>query len=180
MIGTLTIKARPLKLAYLVDPNNTTQVRETIRLSSSLWGGDYFPIIPLHRRMPETWREKPLKAPSAQKVILGYIEAFDPDILVQFSKEVPDYITRLGLEAEQPINPVLILTGNELLSHHGPPYCWDDATQKRLNHLRGLINLCDVTQQLYLGLPSWETEWHEKWEKRHQKRMAKGVQVQAG
>jgi hypothetical protein len=44
MVGNVDIKVRPLKLAYLVDPNDKDQVREAIRLSSTLWGGVYFPI----------------------------------------------------------------------------------------------------------------------------------------
>lgn len=52
--------------------------------------------------MPATWREKPLKPPSAKNVILGYIEAFDPDVFVQMSKSVPQYITEIGLEIIKP------------------------------------------------------------------------------
>lgn len=96
MIGSIKIKTRPLRLAYLVDPNNASQVRDAIRLSSSLWGGTYFPIVPLYKRMPSTWADKPMKAPSAESVILGYLEAFDPDVLVQLSKEVPPFITATG------------------------------------------------------------------------------------
>ncbi len=102
MFGTIDIKSRPLKLAYIVDPNNAQQVRDAIRLSSTLWGGDYFPIIPLHKRMPATWRDKPFKSPSAKNVILGYIEAFDPDVFVQFSKGMPQYISDLGLKIIKP------------------------------------------------------------------------------
>lgn len=81
-------------------------------------------------------------------------------------------IGRKYWKAERPINPVLILTGNELLSDFGPPHCWNDEIKKKFNNFRGLIGLCDATQQLYLNLPSWETEWHEKRGKRHKKRMA--------
>jgi hypothetical protein len=102
MFGTVDIKTRPIKLAYLVDPDNKKQVREAMQISTSLWGGDYFPIITLHKRMPKTWREKPLKAPKAKDVILGYIDAFDPDILVQFSKNVPSYVSDLGIEVIKP------------------------------------------------------------------------------
>ena len=102
MFGTVDIKTRPLRLAYLVDPQNVSQVREAIRLSSSLWGGAYFPIIPLHKRMPATWRDKPLKAPPAKDVILGSLEAFDPDVLVQFSKDIPSFITETGLRLIKP------------------------------------------------------------------------------
>lgn len=102
MLGTIEIKTRPLKLAYLVDPNNSKQTREAIQLASTLWGGDYCPIIPLYKRMPPTWRDNPLKAPQAKGVILGHIDAFDPDILVQFSKDIPPYLNELGLEIIRP------------------------------------------------------------------------------
>src|SRR5438309_998681 len=61
MFGNAEIKVRPVKLAYLVDPNNAKQVREAIQLSSSLWGGAFFPIIALYRRMPATWRDTSAK-----------------------------------------------------------------------------------------------------------------------
>lgn len=103
MFGSVDIKTRPLKLAFLVDPNSPKQVREAIRLSSTLWGGVYFPIIQLHKRLPVTWREKPLRSPSASSAILGYIEAFDPDVLVQIStKRIPQYISKLGLRIIKP------------------------------------------------------------------------------
>ena len=116
MLGTIDIKSRPLKLAYLVDPRNTKQVREAIRLSSSLWGGDHFPIIPLHKRMPATWGEKPLKPPSSKSVILGYLEAYDPDVLVQFSQAVPNYITDIGLRIVKPEEIWTNLNRDEYLS----------------------------------------------------------------
>ena len=96
-----------------------------------------------------------------------------------FTKEEVTGITKIAKagrkywKTERPINPVLILTGNELLSHFGPPYCWEDSIKKKFDRVHGLIGLSDATQQLYLNLPSWETEWHEKWEKRHKKHMAK-------
>src|SRR2546426_12668120 len=102
MFGNAEIKVRPVKLAYLVDPNNAKQVREAIQLSSSLWGGAFFPIIALYRRMPATWRDKPFKAPPAKSTILGLIDAFDPDILVQLSKRVPSYISATGLKVIKP------------------------------------------------------------------------------
>jgi hypothetical protein len=102
MFGSADIKVRPLKLAYLVDPNNAQQVGEAIRLSSTLWGGSYCPIIPLHVRMPRTWRDKPLKIPLAKDVIRGYLEAFDPDALVQLSSNIPDYISSKGLRILKP------------------------------------------------------------------------------
>jgi hypothetical protein len=102
MFGSVDIKTRPLKLAFLVDPNSSKQVREAIRLSSTLWGGVYFPIIQLYKRMPKTWQEKPIKTPSSKSVILGYIEAFDPDVFVQLSKNIPCYISESGIKIIKP------------------------------------------------------------------------------
>lgn len=73
-------------------------------------------------------------------------------------------------KAERPINPVLILTGTELLSWRRPPYCWDDPSKERFQHLHGLVDLCNATQQLYLGLPSWSDDWHKRWEARNKRR----------
>jgi hypothetical protein len=95
MIGSITTKTRPLRLAFLIDPNNPSQVRDAIRLASSLWGGASFPIVPLYKRMPSTWAD-PVKAPAAKSVILGYLGAFDPDVLVQLSKEVPEFVRAAG------------------------------------------------------------------------------------
>jgi hypothetical protein len=110
MLGTVDIKVRPLKLAYLIDPNSPEQVREAIKISSTLWGGSYNPIIPLYKKMPKTWREGPIKAPEPKKVILGYIDSFDPDILVQFSKEIPAFVKDTGLK---------IISPNEIWQQHG-------------------------------------------------------------
>jgi hypothetical protein len=68
-------------------------------------------------------------------------------------------------KSEEPLNPILILTGNELFSYHPPPYCWEDPIKKQFDRLHGLLELCNATQQIYLGLPSWHTEWHQKVER---------------
>jgi hypothetical protein len=81
-------------------------------------------------------------------------------------------------KSERPINPVLILTGTELLNHSGPPYCWDESVRKKFDHVRGLIGLCDTTQQIYLNLPSWRSDWHDKWEKRRSRLQAQQSTIQ--
>ena len=67
---------------------------------------------------------------------------------------------------------VIVLTGTELFSSNGAPECWrgkGGAYEKFGESRAGLIDLffiADVTQQLYLGLPSWheftEAEWNKK------------------
>jgi hypothetical protein len=78
-------------------------------------------------------------------------------------------------ELDRPKNPVLLLTGTELFSSFGPPQCWRDAggTMKAFadsgRHGDSLLTLCDATQQLHLGLPSWWNDWRDASEKRRQK-----------
>lgn len=109
MFGSANIKVRPLKLALMVDPTSALQVREAIRLASTLWGGMFFPIIPVHKRMPVSWREGPLKTPPAHIVVKGYLDGFDPDILVQFGSELPRYVINSKLKVLKPEN---FWTGN--------------------------------------------------------------------
>lgn len=102
MFGSITLQVRPLRLAFLVEPQNSRLIQEVIQINSTLWGGVYNPIIPVYKRMPRVWQDKPLAAPKAESVIKGYIDAFDPDILVQCTRELPKYITDLGLEIIKP------------------------------------------------------------------------------
>ena len=98
MFGTIEVKLRPIRFAYLVDPNDGTQVRQSIQAVSSLWAGSFSPIVPIFGRTPQTWREGHLAAPSAKEIVLGYIDAFDLDVLVQVAAAVPSYVKDLGLE----------------------------------------------------------------------------------
>ena len=100
MFGTLELKSRPLKFGFLVDPKRASSIRKAIELSSTFWGGTYNPLIPVYKRAPKNW-EKPFKPPKAVDIVRGYIKAFDPDILVQCTKTLPNYINDLGLEIVQ-------------------------------------------------------------------------------
>lgn len=66
MLGSIEVRTRPLRLAYLIDPDDTPQLRDAIRLSSSLWGGTFFPILPLYAELPENW-EEPFKPPPQRR-----------------------------------------------------------------------------------------------------------------
>ena len=120
MSVSVEIKTRPIRLAFLVDPNSSRQVGDAIRLSSTLWGGRHFPIVELHETIPTAWKEKPLPGfpvedSSAEEVVLGCIDAFDPDFLVQLSEDVPKYVRDLGIRTIKPAD----IWGD--LSQHGKP-----------------------------------------------------------
>lgn len=95
MFGNVSVKSRPLRLAFLIEPNNEA-LRGAIEINSSLWGGNFNPVIPIYRRPPKHWREYPGQKNSVKDRVLGYIRAFDPDILVNCtSAELPTYIRDL-------------------------------------------------------------------------------------
>ncbi|MFZ2188778.1 MAG: hypothetical protein WAV73_04415 [Candidatus Moraniibacteriota bacterium] len=97
MIGSITVKNRPVKMAFLADINKKADIREIIRLNSSLWGGSYNPIIPLFKKRPAYWSDKILKhQPSVKDIALGYVKAFDPDVVV-YKGALPEYIKKLDL-----------------------------------------------------------------------------------
>ncbi len=96
----------------------------------------------------------------------------DKRLLIPFVRACRKYT---GLD--RPGNPVLVLTGTELFSAIGPPQCWRDAggAMKAFadsGHFGndGIVALCDATQQLHLGLPSWWDDWKNEFDRRRQKR----------
>lgn len=81
---------------------------------------------------------------------------------------------RKQFTSERPVNPILILTGNELFSDFGPPYCWDGKPyRKKFEHIFGLLEIANATQQIYLDLPPWQDEWYKKIEERRKRFQAK-------
>ena len=92
MLGTVDIKLRPLRFAFLVDPGNAQQDVKPFVSPRRSGAVRTCPIIQLHKRMPKTWRD-PVKVPPAKSVVLGNLDAFDPDVLVQLSVQAPAYVT---------------------------------------------------------------------------------------
>jgi hypothetical protein len=80
--GTLNVRLRPLRLAFVVPAGDRESVREAIKISSFLWGGLYNPIIPFYSRRPKKL-EALYWGASAKEIFNGYLEAFDPDYVVK-------------------------------------------------------------------------------------------------
>ena len=84
-------------------------------------------------------------------------------------------LAKAGLKywkTERPINPVLILTGQELFHYSGAPHCWDGLSipEWARERTHSLLALCNATQAIYLGLPHWQETWREQFEKKRKKR----------
>jgi hypothetical protein len=101
MIGTIYIRSRPVRLGFLVNPRDAGEVKKAIQISSTLWGGPYNPFIPIfNRRTPKSWKDLP-RTLAPETIVGGYISAYDPDVLIQCSKQIPDYIKKFGLQIVQ-------------------------------------------------------------------------------
>ncbi|EKE05394.1 MAG: hypothetical protein ACD_19C00318G0001, partial [uncultured bacterium] len=81
-VGTIDIKLRPIRLAFLLNPSDSVSLLDSIRVNSFLWGGSFNPIIPCYIRKPKLWGDKLLTSVSATDITVGYIKAFDPDFIV--------------------------------------------------------------------------------------------------
>jgi hypothetical protein len=75
-LSSVELVSRPLKIAFLVNPNNHTAVLEAISLSSILWGGIYNPIIKSYRKIPKHLART---GATAETMRQGYLDLFDPD-----------------------------------------------------------------------------------------------------
>jgi hypothetical protein len=82
-IGTISVRVRPLRIAFLVDPQDRRGVRSAIEMSTMQWGGAYNLLIPFYRRTPRLWAShRGVRLPHAEDILHGYLEGFDPDIVV--------------------------------------------------------------------------------------------------
>lgn len=84
--GTINIKLRPIKFAFLVDPTDKAALSEAIEVNTFLWGGMFNPIIPTFERIPKVWRHKPLGDSKSKKILAGYLDAYDADYVVPLGK----------------------------------------------------------------------------------------------
>ncbi|MCG9129819.1 hypothetical protein JT359_19690 [Candidatus Poribacteria bacterium] len=77
--GTVDVKLKPIKLAFLVNPEDKVSLQQAIEINTFLWGGMYNPIIPTYKELPTDWQDAPnVEKPSAQELISGYLDNFDP------------------------------------------------------------------------------------------------------
>lgn len=94
--GTVGVKLRPIKLAFLVNPEDKVSLQQAIEINTFLWGGVYNPIIPTYKELPAEWQDAPfLRSPSPQELVSGYLDNFEPDYVVPMG-ECVDYDVDVG------------------------------------------------------------------------------------
>ena len=89
-----SLRLRPTRIGFLVDPTNTDSLRRVFQVCTCLWGGIYNPIIPVCSTMPDCWREHPFPDPSPAALAEGYINFFEPDGFIETQEGLAD---RIGL-----------------------------------------------------------------------------------
>src|ERR1700761_3797382 len=78
-----SLRLRPTRIGFLVQPNDLRAVREIMQVCTCLWGGIYNPIIPVSSILPDAWRDPPLPEISGRALAEGYIRFFEPDVFVE-------------------------------------------------------------------------------------------------
>lgn len=86
---TVELKLRPVKFAFLIDPTDEASLLEVIRTNSFLWGGAFNPIIPVLGEVSDGWKDRTDEQnPTSKKIIQGYLDAYDPDIVITFREDL--------------------------------------------------------------------------------------------
>jgi hypothetical protein len=55
-IDSVHLSLRPVRFRILVDPRSVKSVLQAIELNTSVWGGQFNPLIPVWARLPSAWR----------------------------------------------------------------------------------------------------------------------------
>jgi hypothetical protein len=90
-----SLRLRPIRVGFLVDPADLASLVQIMRMSSCICGGIYNPIIPVCKAVPEIWtRALPELPPNSIRLAKRYIELFEPDVYVQAGPDL------LGLDVQ--------------------------------------------------------------------------------
>jgi hypothetical protein len=80
---TAKVRLRPLRFAFLVEQRDKNNLQRVFEMNSALWGGAFNFIIPLFRSVPARYRERYQKPISAKATLHGFVEAFQPDFIIE-------------------------------------------------------------------------------------------------
>lgn len=81
-----TVSSRPLKIGFLVEYGDYSNLQKALHISSALWGGMYSPIIPVYKRLPSKYKKiVGYKSNKDHAITRGYIDAYDPDYILNLT-----------------------------------------------------------------------------------------------
>jgi hypothetical protein len=91
-----SVSFRPVRIGFLIPPDNLGLVSRVAQLSTCLWGGRYNVMIPFFEAGGQRW-VPPYQNEGGLNVARGYVNFFEPDTLVESS---PGMAERLGWHSE--------------------------------------------------------------------------------
>ena len=112
--ASASIRIRPIRFGFVVEPRDRVALHEVFRLNTVLWGGVYNFIIPVFKRTPERYRDRFLKGPSANELVNGLTDAFQPDFIIE---------TKPGLATNIAFNRQRIISMEQLVARDGRDRC---------------------------------------------------------
>lgn len=123
----LTRQLRPLRLAFIVPPNDPKLLRTVLETNTCLWGGVQNPIIAMYGQRPRHW-ENSSEWPGGVEYARGLLDGFEPDFIVEAKKGLT---SKLNL----PERRVIALA--------------DILNQKRDPHIGYGVSVVDVLRHAY-------------------------------
>jgi len=93
-----SVRLRPVRVAFLVPPDDLDLVVRVTQLTTCLWGGRYNPIVPCFEAGGERWER--YRANSGLDVARNFIKFFEPDTLVE---AIPGMAEKLGWQSSDPL-----------------------------------------------------------------------------
>lgn len=86
------VRLRPVRFAFLVRPDDKKRVIEIFQNNTCLWGGKYNPIIPRLKQVPKWWDRHGHRFETAEQIVNGYLDFFEPDFIVEAESGLADGI----------------------------------------------------------------------------------------
>jgi hypothetical protein len=139
LTASATIRLRPLRIGFLVRPNDLPSIKEIMRYCTAVWGGIYNPIIPVFNKPPKAWPSEPYDRVRGIGVAKGYIRFFEPDVYVESERGLLELVGLGALRERLAIYPD-VLALDDLLK----PEAHKDSCEPWLG-----LNIQDVQAHLY-------------------------------
>lgn len=104
------VRLRPVRFAFLVQPDDRNRTLAIFRVTTCLWGGRYNPIVPSFKEVPTWWDRHNHRFENADQIVNGYLDFFEPDFIVEAEPGLAD---GLGFDKER------VLQLSDLLMREG-------------------------------------------------------------
>jgi hypothetical protein len=104
------VRLRPIRFGFLVRPDAMQQALKVFHVNTCLWGGKYNPVIPYIKQVPKWWDRHGHRFETAEQIVNGYLDFFEPDFLVETEK---------GMSQELGYEPDRVVQLSDLLRREG-------------------------------------------------------------